>query len=675
MAELWNVESVEDFLYYVCPECDEKSQSRENFVNHALNQHPVSKIYIICFAQEFKIEIKEDLEIDDEQDDKIKEDNINEEYEDIPMFEDEKEFIVENVIDKCKGPDGKVQYLIKWKGFDNTENTWEPTENLNCNYLIEEYEKSLKNNDKKEDKETTNKGFDEASANCKLEFTDETVENLPETHICDQCDKKFKAKSALDNHFKLLHGDEGDENSDGISDKFSTGNKYWKKTCHICNNEISVSNANRIEKHVKLCLKYLQFAEKEDNENCEQYSCKLCEKSGFKSIGKLYCHIKTTHYSEYATVDGKYRCPSCQKGFSSNIKVKSHIKQVHEGIRKHQCTICGKAFLDKSGLREHITNVHEKRKYKCDFKECEESFDTMDERNEHRKIFHAGEKMNYTCQYCGKPFNLKRSFKDHIAELHENSRTFSCEECQKSFTNRGNLRSHIKRIHEDIPKNIICEEFGCGKAFATNKSLRKHIDTRHKGIKNFICPTCGQGFYTKAGIRSHVKRVHERIMNGIKQFQCDFENCSQSFDRIGLLKKHKKLDHIGDKTNFQCNQCGMGYNLKSSLRHHIERIHEGTKQVCNICAKQVYGMKQHLKTHEKDNEFDDTPHTIQYNPDEEFKDVSQNPKFQSKSWVYYLYNKSTNQVKCRFCGELIPLKGKKGTSIYLICISLTIIQF
>ena len=64
MAELWNVESVEDFLYYVCPECDEKSQSRENFVNHALNQHPVSKIYIICFAQEFKIEIKEDLEND-----------------------------------------------------------------------------------------------------------------------------------------------------------------------------------------------------------------------------------------------------------------------------------------------------------------------------------------------------------------------------------------------------------------------------------------------------------------------------------------------------------------------------------------------------------------------------------------------------------------------------------
>ena len=178
MAELWNVESVEDFLYYVCPECDEKSQSRENFVNHALNQHPVSKIYIICFAQEFKIEIKEDLEIDGEQDENIEEDNIVEEYEDIPMFDDEKEFIVENVIDKCKGPDGKVQYLIKWKGFDNTENTWEPTENLNCNDLIEEYEKSIRNNDKKEDEETTNKGFDED-----LEYIEQVLNRLNEAGL------------------------------------------------------------------------------------------------------------------------------------------------------------------------------------------------------------------------------------------------------------------------------------------------------------------------------------------------------------------------------------------------------------------------------------------------------------------------------------------------------------
>ena len=102
----------------------------------------------------------------------------------------------------------------------------------------------------------------------------------------------------------------------------------------------------------------------------------------------------------------------------------------------------------------------------------------MDERNEHRKNYHAGEKMNYSCQYCGKSFNLRKSFKDHIRELHENPNTFVCDKCQKTFTAVKSLRTHIKRIHEGIPKNIICEEFGCGKAFEKFSQLRKHIDTR-----------------------------------------------------------------------------------------------------------------------------------------------------------------------------------------------------
>ena len=71
-------------------------------------------------------------------------------------------------------------------------------------------------------------------------------------------------------------------------------------------------------------------------------------------------------------------------------------------------------------------------------------------------------------------------------------------------------------------------------------------------------------------------------------------------------------------------------------------------------------MENHLKTHEKDAEFDDAPHTIQYNPDAEFKEASSNPNLQSKAWVYYLYNERTNEVKCRFCGQLTLLQGKKG---------------
>ena len=36
----WNVTSVEEFLFYNCPECDMKHTSRDVFINHALLEHP-----------------------------------------------------------------------------------------------------------------------------------------------------------------------------------------------------------------------------------------------------------------------------------------------------------------------------------------------------------------------------------------------------------------------------------------------------------------------------------------------------------------------------------------------------------------------------------------------------------------------------------------------------------
>lgn len=35
-------------------------------------------------------------------------------------------------------------YLVKWEGYDDSENTWEPVDHLNCNELLEEFERNLK---------------------------------------------------------------------------------------------------------------------------------------------------------------------------------------------------------------------------------------------------------------------------------------------------------------------------------------------------------------------------------------------------------------------------------------------------------------------------------------------------------------------------------------------------
>ena len=42
----WSVEDLSQFLWYCCPECEDRNQSKELFLEHAMIQHPDSQEYL-----------------------------------------------------------------------------------------------------------------------------------------------------------------------------------------------------------------------------------------------------------------------------------------------------------------------------------------------------------------------------------------------------------------------------------------------------------------------------------------------------------------------------------------------------------------------------------------------------------------------------------------------------
>ena len=54
----WCVSTIEEFLHYCCPDCDVKIREQENFVRHALSEHPVSANYLgqLIVKEEFIVD-------------------------------------------------------------------------------------------------------------------------------------------------------------------------------------------------------------------------------------------------------------------------------------------------------------------------------------------------------------------------------------------------------------------------------------------------------------------------------------------------------------------------------------------------------------------------------------------------------------------------------------------
>ncbi|KAM4031026.1 uncharacterized protein ACNLHF_018600 [Anomaloglossus baeobatrachus] len=129
-----------------------------------------------------------------------------------------------------------------------------------------------------------------------------------------------------------------------------------------------------------------------------------------------------------------YHCPSCQKGFYSNLDLARH--QVTHTVDKHfKCTSCGKSFTELSFLVKHQV-IHTDLKL-CVCQVCGACFYSETSLAKHQKTHSSPEH----CSICGKCFFSKAELEVHKTR-HVGEKPYACHVCGKHFVSKFILEKH-----------------------------------------------------------------------------------------------------------------------------------------------------------------------------------------------------------------------------------------
>ena len=89
-----------------------------------------------------------------------------------------------------------------------------------------------------------------------------------------------------------------------------------------------------------------------------------------------------------------------QDSYSSKFKSKilSHVKSVHQGIRKFNCELCSYSAKEKSKIAVHVKSVHQGVRYPCEYEECSYSSKSESALRSHVKYEHEGG-IKFSCDH------------------------------------------------------------------------------------------------------------------------------------------------------------------------------------------------------------------------------------------------------------------------------------
>ncbi|KAL1502064.1 hypothetical protein ABEB36_007265 [Hypothenemus hampei] len=344
-------------------------------------------------------------------------------------------------------------------------------------------------------------------------------------------------------------------------------------------------------------LKQLQWANENDLEDAEDFSCDFCKKN-FKKKRTLKSHITKMH-NKHRDIDTNsvkdeikddksfekeannpeksrkktkrpeaFTCEYCGKQFNRHQHWLAHTRSKHTFEKPYECKLCEARFTTSHSLLVHTRNHNNEKPYICST--CGKGFVCSGDLFHHNKI-HLNKK-EYECNVCNKRFNTTSVLRTHKIVKHTEPHEWKyiCKICERRFPINSSLTLHLKR-HTGV-KDHSCHI--CGKNFVSRPEVMKHF-LSHSNEKNFKCELCDDKEYkNKDGLNKHLKIVHDlgpwKPPKLEKKFSCML--CPKKFAYSNKLQRHL-LSHTGAKP-YKCEFCDKKFSDSSYCKNHIRKEHE-----------------------------------------------------------------------------------------------------
>ncbi|XP_015599461.1 uncharacterized protein LOC107269756 isoform X2 [Cephus cinctus] len=249
-------------------------------------------------------------------------------------------------------------------------------------------------------------------------------------HACDQCDRTFPLRQALQLHVQRAHRDRNYKCTEcdrmffskyDLAKHMTTHSEEKPFTCPICHKQFS--RANLLQRHEKVHREELR------------YGCQHCDREFF-TTDELEKHEETVHKAIKP-----YQCNICNKRFTYKQGLERH-EMLHNEDNTFVCEYCKEAFRTSTKLARHLSTHSGHRPYLC--KLCPRTFLLSHHLTRHMRS-HSVEK-RHVCEDCGKAFKRKESLEVHqLTHSKRSGMGLTCDVCQESCRNRADYVTHIKQ--------------------------------------------------------------------------------------------------------------------------------------------------------------------------------------------------------------------------------------